>query len=257
MKKLPFIKNIVAFVLTALLFLGVSKVMGQGTLDSPNFKNNVKINISSWILYNNVFVLSYERNVSKYQTFSITGGYVELPMLTPFGSPTKFQRNISKSGFTIGGDYRFYLRSENKYGAPHGVYIGPYISYYNFKNNRYFQYTDSAGGVSNGNLNTRINVGNLGVQFGYQFIIKKRMSIDLILFAPSFSRYSLHMDVGGGLSDQAKEEIYNDVTKALIDRIPLLNKLVTEKHVDASGTRSAFAPGLRYCVYIGYSFGKR
>jgi hypothetical protein len=225
--------------------------------DSTYYKNSIKFNITNWILYDNCFMLSYERVVSKHQSFSITGGYVEMPWFQPTHSNVSYTNSLSKSGFTIGGDYRFYLKMENKYPAPHGLYVGPYTSYYNFKSDRKMQYTDSTGGVSHVTLNSKTNVFNLGVQLGYQFVLSKRLVIDLTLFAPSISLYGVHLQSTGGLSDAAKEELYNEVTQAMLDRFPALNKLITDKQVDASGTHNVLGAGLKYCVYIGYSFGKR
>jgi hypothetical protein len=246
-------------VLVLLLLVKTTSVSAQkNNHDSTYYKNSIKFNITNWILYDNVFMFSYERVVSKHQTFSITGGYVEMPGFLPgTNSNIKYTNNVSKSGFSIGGDYRFYLPMENKYPAPHGLYIGPYISYYDFKSTRNMQYTDSSGGVSKVQLDSKINVGNLGVQLGYQFVLSKRIVIDLTLFAPSFSHYGIHLESTGGLSDYAKEELNNEVTQAVLDRFPMLNKLITDKHVDASGTRNVFAAGLKYCVYVGYHFGKR
>ncbi|MDI3322216.1 DUF3575 domain-containing protein [Pinibacter soli] len=243
--------------LVFILCVNVNSAFAQKNNDSTYYKNSIKFNITNWILYDNVFMFSYERVVSKHQTFSVTGGYVEMPGFLPNQTGVKYHGDVSKSGFTIGGDYRFYLAAENKFPAPHGLYIGPYISYYDFKSERRMAYTDTTGSTSTAIINSKINVGNLGVQLGYQFILSKRITIDLTLFAPSFSRYGIHLDATGSLSDHAKEIIYNDVTQAVIDRFPLLDKLLTDKHVDASGSRNALAPGLKYCVYIGYHFGKR
>lgn len=245
-------------VLIFLFLINVGNASAQkSNHDSTNYKNSIKFNITNWILYDNCFMLSYERVVSNHQTFSITGGYVEMPWFQPTHSNVSYTNSLSKSGFTAGGDYRFYLAAENKYAPPHGLYIGPYTSYYSFKSERHMQYTDSTGGVSDVTLNSKINVGNLGVQLGYQFVLSKRIVIDLTLFAPSLSHYGIHLETTGGLSDYAKEEIYNQVTQAMLDRFPLLDKLITDKHVDASGSRNALSAGLKYCVYIGYHFGKR
>lgn len=255
MKSNP-LNTFVTFLIFVLL-VKTNCVSAQKNNDSTYHKNSIKFNITNWILYDNVFMLSYERVVSKHQTFSITGGYVEMPWFQPTHSNVSYTNSLSKSGYTIGGDYRFYLKMENKYPAPHGLYVGPYTSYYNFKSDRHMQYTDSSGGVSDVTLNSRTNVFNLGVQLGYQFVLSKRLVIDLTLFAPSISHYGIHLETQGGLSDYAKEEIYNQVTQAMLDRFPLLDKLITEKHVDASGNRNALSAGLKYCVYIGYHFGKR
>src|SRR5450755_1214842 len=101
------------------------------------YKNSLKINLTSWILYKNGVQLNYERILSAKRSFTVFGGIIQFPMPTVISnSSLSFDQNKKKSGYSIGAEYRFYLAKENKYAAPHGVYLAPFVSYYHFNNER-------------------------------------------------------------------------------------------------------------------------
>jgi len=222
-------------------------------------RNNIKINLSAWVLYDDVFILSYERSINKHQTLAITGGLLQFPS---FGSLSlnnmHFEQTLKRNGFTIGSEYRFYLAKENKFAAPHGLYLGPYFNYYHFTNERSLIFTDSSGNQSSGTLNSKINVVNLGIQIGYQFVLWKRFTVDLILFAPSISSYSADLNIVGNIDPDHQIEINTEIVEALKNHFPLLNKLISDRSVSVSGNfhnkSAVLAPGLRYSVFIGYRF---
>ena len=255
---------LVSLLVTAISLINFSAKaqLSKSVYDSTYIhKNNIKFNVTAWALYNNAFVFSYERSVTKHQTFAITGGLIEFPS---FGlldlSNTKFDKTSNKSGYTIGGEYRFFLAKENKYAAPHGLYIGPYTNYYHFTGSRGVSFTDSSGNVSSADMGSKITVFNLGLQVGYQFVLWDRMTIDLVLFAPSISRYSADFTFEGNLNEDHKIQISQEVIEALKNHFPLLNKLITEGSLHVSGDvhnkASVWAPGLRYTLFVGYRFGK-
>jgi hypothetical protein len=159
--------------------------------------------------------------------------------------------NTKHSGYVVGGEYRFYLKKENKYQAPHGVFIGPYANYFFFNNERKFTSQD---GLSEAILDSKINVLNVGFQLGYQFVIKNRWTIDMIFLGPSASRYSLGLDLSGNFDDESVLE--NEIIAALVDRFPLIKDLITDKNVDLHGTTSSWSGGFRYQLNVGYHFGR-
>ena len=163
--------------------------------------NVVKLNISAPIVYNNAIMGSYERVLSSHRSFSIYGGYCEFPSpsIIADNENLHFINNKQKSGFAIGGDYRFYLASENKYAAPRGVYLAPFISYYSFTNTRTLTYTDS---ISTTPLEGKFGASffNVGASLGYQFVIKNRFVIDMVLFGPSITAYKFTAKLDGNIS---------------------------------------------------------
>jgi hypothetical protein len=224
-------------------------------------KNNIKINISAWMLYNDVFMASYERTVSKSQSFSVGGGILKFPSFGIFDiSNIQFKQNRKSEGYVLNGDYRFYLAKENKFAAPHGIYLSPYLSFYHFDNERTAVFTDSLGVQSNTAINSRIQVFNLGLQLGYQFVIAKRFTIDLVLLAPSITRYAADITLDANIDPSHAEQINTEVLDALRNHFPLLNKLIGDKEVHVTSNYHSYngvwAPGFKYSMSVGYRFGR-
>jgi len=62
---------------------------------------------------------------------------------------------------------------------PKGFYIEPYFKYQQVTINGNYAGTDSQNNIYKGDLAGNINTFNLGVQFGVQFLIAKRITLDL------------------------------------------------------------------------------
>ena len=226
-------------------------------------KNTIKINLSPYLLYESPFVLSYERALNKYRTFSITGGTLKFPSLGLLDlSNLGFRDEKNASGYTLGGDYRFYLQKENKYLAPHGIYLGPYLNYFNFSNGRNAIFTDSSGAQSNITLSTDLSLVNIGVELGYQFVLWDRFTLDFTIIAPSITSYVAYLNLGGNIDEAHKGLINQEILQALINHFPMLNKLISDKSITISGSGTAnsrnavWAPGLKFSLFLGYRFGK-
>ncbi|HYI77583.1 MAG TPA: DUF3575 domain-containing protein [Chryseolinea sp.] len=240
-----------------LLFItNVEIVTGQDV--SQLRRNTIKLDLTSNLLFRNAFNLSYERVRRPDQTYAITLGYHEFPKLTSLGNSIQTTDDSKKqNGFKVGGEYRFYLKKENKYQAPHGVYIGPYASYLNFNNERDLRITADDGTVYNTFFKSNINVLNIGFQAGYQFVINDRFSIDLAFIGPSISRYSAKFNLDGDFDIDDEYEYQNEILKALVDRFPLLDELIKDKEVDRNGKMDTWSFGYRYQVLVGYRFGRK
>lgn len=157
------------------------------------------------------------------------------------------------SGYKIAGEYRFYLGKENRYQAPHGVYIGPYVSYHDFKNNWEIK-AEGDNGPQTGKTDARVQVINMGFQAGYQFLINNRWSVDMSFAGLSMSHYRVRMNLEGDF-DIDESQINQDVLNALMNRFPLLEELVNEKSIDETGKLDSWGLGYRYQIGIGYAFG--
>ncbi len=243
----------VLIILTALIV----SVQAKAQQDSTNIKhekelkNVAKLNITSWILYSNGVQLAYERLLSKHTSITLFGGYISFPMPTVIdNSPLNFDKNKTKSGYVFGSEFRFYLSNENKYDAPHGVYLAPYVSFYHFNNQRFGHDTTNENQVS---LSTTMDFLNIGGELGYQFVIKKRLTIDCVLFGPAVSSYYFSLKLNGTTSGD-----YSDQVQAILDAIkqkyPLLKDLSSGEKLSTSGISNFWSIGFRYVVQIGYRF---
>lgn len=223
--------------------------------DSTLRKNTIKLDITSYWLYRNAVVFSYERVVKPYQSWGITMGYQEFPRLISLGSNITEVQEESARGFKFAAEYRFYLQKDNKFKAPRGVYLGPYASVLNFKNIRNIEVTTD-GAVESAIVDSRFDIINIGVQLGYQFVLNNRWTIDLVFIGPSVSNYRAKFEVGGDYTGDPAE-ITNDIIEALIDRYPGFSELITDQEFSNSGKIDTWAYGYRYQFQIGYHFGRK
>jgi len=244
---------------TSLLFIGIvlvsASVHGQDTLPSPGRRNTIKVEFTSFALYRQPIVLSYERVVKRNQSMVFTAGLQEFPAVLNLGQGIFVSRDISASGHKLGFEYRFYLKKENKYAAPRGVYIGPYISYLGFSNQRDLT-VDLNGTPESATLKTKFSIINPGVQLGYQFVLNNRWAIDLIFIGPSVSNYRGKMTLEGNFTFDP-ENVQNEILQNMIDRFPALEDLLTDGTVDREGTINTWSYGFRYQIHVGYHFGRK
>jgi len=236
-------------------FLGVTCIaMAQEPHEQLQRMNTIKYEFTQAI-YPNSYIFSYERVTTPDQTFCVTLGYEEFPNIVGVSSRTNVKDNLSKSGFKAGAEYRFYLKNENKYLAPHGVYIGPYVSYHSFFNTRDLE-VDVDGVKETAQLKTNFSILNLGAQLGYQFVIHDHWTIDLVLIGPSVSNYRANMKLDGDFTFD-KGEVENEVLLKILDRFPMLDNLLTNKEISTSGRFDSWSVGWRYQLLVGYHFGKK
>ena len=239
------------------MFSQVSAQKGFEFPDSVKYRKNViRWNLTPMILWSNKNVnLSYERVLKPYRSFSVNAGYFELPSLTRgvFDS-LNIQHSTKKWGFTVSGDYRFYFWKRNKQMAPDGLYWGVYGSYhhYQFQNDMVVLNSPTIEGVLN--FGAKINIISGGIEMGYQFIIKERLSIDLVFIGPSLSFYTIKMTLGGDIEYDKESEYLQAIYEVLSSTIPGFDQLIRDRSVNANGTKFNMGFGLRYLIQIGYRF---
>jgi hypothetical protein len=238
----------------SLTFWGFSNAYAQSYKDSTQRKHVIKYDLTGTALYQNAFNFTYERVIKKNRTLGITLGYQELPSLgSLIGSEMIGLERKTGSGFKVAVDYRFYLAKENRYQAPHGVFIGPYIANHNF-NNSWDVVIRGNSGPQTGTIDGKFNILNVGFQTGYQFLINNRWSIDMSFIGASYSHYRAVLDVNGDF-DLGDTEISQELIEAISDKFPLLGDLIDDGNVDQSGKLNSWGFGLRYIVNVGYAFG--
>ena len=219
-----------------------------------DFKNSLKINLTSPLIYRNALLFGYERVMKNNQSLNISGGYVEFPLSISFPESIRPNSNGSKNGYNVCFDWRFYLANENKYAPPHGIYLAPFFSVHHFGNDRDLTYTDTTGTSQNVKLNSRINFVTIGGQLGYQFVIKRRFVIDAVLFGPGITNYYFKAKLNGTISPIEKGELATKIIEALKDKLPMLKDLTSGQEVNGSGVETFWSLGFRYSISIGYRF---
>ncbi len=237
------------------LALAVTSAYAQDDSGMSMRRNTIKLDLTSHWLYRNAVVFNYERVINNKRSWSVMAGYQQLPQVRVFGSNIAVVRDASETGFKFGGEYRFYLTKENKFAAPHGIYIGPYFTYLRFSNGRDIQ-VNVSGTPEPAALSTQFDVINLGVQIGYQFVFNDRWTIDLSFMGPSLSHYKAQMGLSGNFTFDP-DEVSNEILKELINRFPALGDLLSGNTLVSKGSADTWAFGYRYQIQVGYRFGKK
>jgi hypothetical protein len=150
-------------------------------------------------------------------------------------------------------DYRFYLAKENKYRAPHGLYIGPYYTHIHFKRTNTWQLdlTDFQGQVS---TDFGLDINGLGFELGYQFIVWKRLAIDLVLIGPGVAKYEITTKLNTSLTVGDQEELFKRINDYLQEKIPGYSLVIDDQEYEKSGKTNTTTFGYRYMVHLGFFF---
>jgi hypothetical protein len=244
----------IASISVLLLFISSTNVFSQS--DSRDFKNSVKFNVTNTLLYDNSYQFSYERMIKENQSINVFTGYQEFPLITvDLSDDAAFSKKNKRTGYSVGVDYRFYLGNINKFKGPRGVYLAPFVSFFQFDGDREIIYTDPDTNVKNSiNLSTKFNLSNFGGELGYQFVLWDRLVIDCVLFGPSITRYKFNAKLDGSVPGLEDNEVYQKVIQAIKDRFPGVEGITGDEGVEKKGTQSLTAAGFRYNISIGYRF---
>lgn len=201
-------------------------------------------------------VLGYERILPKNQSISINIGRASYPKLVSIDFDSiklDVEKGYTDNGFNTSIDYRFYPLKLNKYGAPRGVYFGPYYSYNYFKRTINFN-VNTEPYTGNVESQMKINIHSVGFQLGYQFVFWKRLSVDMILFGPGVAYYSMKVKVNSSVDPNTEGKLFEIFNNYLEDKFPAYSTIINGEEFKKSGTTTT--PGLtyRYMVLIGYRF---
>lgn len=221
-----------------------------------NPKNIIRWNITPMAVVGpRSLVLGYERVLKSNQSISMNIGYLELRQpVNRLGQSLEWFAENKRSGFDISLDYRFYFKNRNKYSAPDGLYWGPYTALYNLN-------FEGESVFNQDGVNNRIAMSNkfymisAGVQLGYQFLIKDRFSIDLLLMGPSFSAYRFNLDIDSQFKLDPDSEYYDLLKDFLNGFVPGSGVILDGLDFSTSTGKVRYnGVGFRYGVQIGYAF---
>lgn len=248
--------NILRLITITFLLLGFNTMYANNTDSTKVRKNIIRWNLTPvFVVGPKSIVLGYERVLKNNQSFSFNMGYLET---TPFtnreGDPIQFFDESKKGGMDMSIDYRFYFKKRNKFPAPDGLYWGPYASYYGIWQDASMNLIDNNTIKNTTHVKGRLNMYNFGLQLGYQFIIKNRFSIDLILMGPSFSYYDMKMDLNFHKDIDVNDPFYKDLMEAIGTSYPAIAQFIKNKSFEASGRLKFGYYGFRYGIQLGYLF---
>ena len=223
------------------------------------FKNTIRLNITNPLIFGErAIVLGYERVLSDSKSFSINLGQSELPDFGLFDPDTddpeaKLIKNSTGKGFNTTADFRFYLKAENKYAAPHGIYLAPYVAYANMgRDNTWELKTDNFTGQVITNFN--LSFIAVGGELGYQFILWKRVALDFILIGPSMAAYKLKAKLDTNLDPEDESLLFQKISDALEEKFPGYSFAFDDAEFVKTGTSDLIGPSYRYVVHVGFRF---
>jgi SAM-dependent methyltransferase len=219
-------------------------------------KNIIRWNVTPMaVIGPKSLVLGYERVINKNQTASMNVGYLELrPLVNRQGEEIRLFENQSRGGFDLSLDYRFYFKNRNVNPAPDGLYWGPYFAYYNLNYEGQGDILDDGVVVNSLKFKSDFNMISLGAQLGYQFIIKDRFSIDLMLMGPSYSFYRLDNSFDFDSAVDTNSPIYQELKEIYQRLVPGGELILDDVQFSSSGRVKFRTAGFRYGIQLGYFF---
>jgi hypothetical protein len=240
-----------------IIFNGINLTAQQDTTKEKTRKNTVRFNISNPALFGpGSLVFGYERVLKNNQSISVNFGKASFPKLTASDEDSQeldLRSNSSENGFNFSVDYRFYLKGENKYAAPRGVYIGPYYSYNYFDrvNKWSLTTTDFQGDVQS---DMTMNFHTAGFELGYQFVFWKKLSIDMVLLGPGVASYSIKAKLDTTLDPDQEQLFFDALNNFLASKFPNYDRVIDAGEFKRSGAVQSYGIGFRYMIMIGFRF---
>jgi hypothetical protein len=218
-------------------------------------KNTILINLSNPMLISNQFqILGYERVLPNNQSFTVNLGMFSIPKFTgKLADSLGLNTDYKDRGFHFSTDYRFYLKKENKYAAPRGVYLAPYYTYNHLNRENSWNF-ENDGLINKVYTDLTLNIHTIGAELGYQFIFWDRVALDLILMGPGFGFYSVKAELGTNLDPDKESELFDKLNEILADKIPGYDKVIEAGEFSKKGTYNTEGIGFRYLVRVGYRF---
>ncbi|NLR92746.1 DUF3575 domain-containing protein [Flammeovirga agarivorans] len=222
-------------------------------------KNVVRLNLTPYILWGGRnIVIGYERRISNHESISLNGGVLSFPKIVNLAITDSIIANDHKNnGFSVAVDYRRYFKKRNRGFAPDGLYWGPYVTYYRYNLSSKLTITDTTGTqvtASYANFKGSANILNIGVELGYQFIIKKRLAIDLIMIGPGYGFYGGKLKLDSDVTIDEEDEVLSKIRDGLVEKFPILDGALEGKEVSTNGSYGTWTGGLRFVIQIGYTF---
>ncbi|SEP42330.1 DUF3575 domain-containing protein [Niastella yeongjuensis] len=230
--------------------------LAQQADTARSHKNIIRYNLSGALLFgvDHYIVLGYERVLSPKRSISVNFGKASLPKLVNINTDSfQVQNDKKRSGVNISIDYRFYLARENKFKAPHGLYIGPYYSYNRFTNEVDWSAKNNSS-TTNISTSTKFNIHTVGFELGYQFIFWNRLALDLILVGPGLGFYNYKATIESNIDPAKREQIQEGLKQLLTQKFPGMNYVFSDEEINADGVMRTNTIGYRYIVQIGFNF---
>lgn len=217
------------------------------------YNNIPKVNVMA-MAFNNVS-LYYERAIYPNVTASIGAG-----IKTSGKSHKIFEANDynlkadlgSISGYSITPEFRYYLKTCEE-DLPAGFYAGVYFRYNIYKTNANFVHHIPDSVPSYFSSDASLRELGVGIQLGYQLVIKKRFTVDFLFFGPRYSFLKLTNEFNGDITASTKQDV-EDYVNSVIERFGGEGDFEMEKSTNRKFSGSMGFPSFRFGISLGYAF---
>lgn len=224
-----------------------------------NRKNVIKILPINYVL--NSYSLEYERMINPKNSFEFGIGLPSNQSMTDkysyidWSEDDQFTNDKLKI-LSLRAAYRHYTGKSN---LPKGFYMAPFLKYQNVEataNRRHTEVEPEETIITNENYDFKINTFSLGFQIGYQFLIAKRVTLDLYFPGLEFGLGKVDATIKSD-DFEAIGDIENDVNDAIDDLPSFVGDKIkvtsTSNSVNFKGSSIPY-PWLRGGFSIGIAF---
>jgi hypothetical protein len=244
-----------AFLIPLLTSVSGQKKDTLRVIPEPVFRNVIKFNPTPMMLWNEKNVtFSYERVLNSRQSFTVGLGYLVFNNLLNDTILNTFKINTrEKDGLNFSFEYRFYMTKRNSRPIPDGLFLAPFFScyLYQFENGMDIINTPEGDFAA---LSGGFYAFNLGGALGYQFVLFKRMTIDLIMAGPAITYYGGKLNIKGEVTSDEMENINEDIYNKIKEKYPMVDGVLIDKTFKKNGTIDLMSVGYRYLLQIGFVF---
>jgi hypothetical protein len=240
-------KKVLLCILLALLFTFTATAQERSV---PVYRNAVKLNVIGLALHN--VSLFYERSLNDHWTLQAGTGYRwggGLPKVFGMGDLIVSSKTTGLRGYHISPELRYYFNFCECESSPSGLYTGlytRYTKYYGDLNFHYWTDTEYADAAVASNFSEM----GVGIQIGYQFIFKKRFSVDFMFAGPRLSTYRLKCSIDSDYAEELTPIIEEEINRRLewLGMDPIT--ITPSAEID---TRVGFR-NFRYALAFGFMF---
>jgi len=224
--------------------------LGRKDIKYPNI---IKIN-SLALAFNNISLV-YESGIMPRLSAGIGIGYkyagLEPKLITVNNSRIGVDIGQIK-GFSITPDVKYYLKTCDP-SLLEGFYAGLYFRYTRYSSDVKFGYEPVNKPIEFYTSDVALNEYGVGIQLGYQLMIKERFSIDFLFFGPRFSSYHMVYE----FDQTPSPEFFDDLSEHLnevVDRFGFDYDVDIKPEGNSKASTTFSFANTRFGISLGYAF---
>ncbi len=220
------------------------------TANDSTYLNTIKMNTAA-LVFNNISI-QYERQFDERWSIQMGAGYKwggGIPKVLGLGDFIISSKTTGLRGFSFTPEVRYYFKPCECPGERSGLYGGVYTRYTSLYGDLRLHYWDGEKYMDVGGTGAMQEMG-IGLQLGYQLVIKKRFVIDLMFMGPRRSFQKLNFEVDSDFAADIIPLIEAEINK----RLEYLGMDPISIPVSGSVEAKFGFTNFRYSIGIGYMF---